>query len=301
MDRSFMRSTSPLIRYACRCGRTTAGNLKIELSIGILLVLALSLLVISMGCGRDEGSPTTGPADLNLEPGWVDLGLHGHHVVSIELDWPYLYAAAASAGLLRLQVDDPSAEWTVIGLDATRVMSEYRGVYDVLVLDNGDILAGLDTGIRYAAGLYRSSDGGQSWARSDTGIADEGMEYASTVRSLTPGPAGTGLVFAAGYGLYRSDDRGKTWSLLWGDPEGGGSTFHEILCHSGENVALWAGGHTPMWFPVLLASVDSGQTWELQWEAIKLTGSNDMLSPAVDPADANIAYVGRHYGGMLRA
>jgi photosystem II stability/assembly factor-like uncharacterized protein len=242
----------------------------------------------------------SGQAGSSLEPGWVDLGLHGYNVVHIELDWPYLYAAAESAGLLRLKADDPGAEWTVIGFDTTKVISEYRGVYDVVVLDNGDILAGLDRGMPHSTGLYRSSDGGESWEPSDTGMADEEIEYSSVVRSLAAGPDGSGLVFAAGYGLYRSEDRGNTWSLVWGDPKGYGSSFHEVVCNPSASAVLWAGGHTPMWFPVLLGSADGGQTWALQWEAIKLTGSNDVVSLAVDPADAGVAYVGRQYCGMIR-
>ena len=266
----------------------------------LLLPILLCLTVLSLGCSKDSKEELIGPGAVSLERGWVDLGFEDHYAIQIELSWPYLYAAAGSEGLFRRRADDANALWECIGFADTTDSPNYRGAQDVVVLSTGDILVGLNQGIPHSAGLYRSADNGDTWHRSDSGIADEEAPYAGTIVRLARHSAGDQTVYAAGYGLYRSDDAGEAWSLIWGYPAGGGMFFKALMCHPSSSSVLWAGGGTSSNSPTLVTSSDGGQTWERSNVELVVQGLNEITGIAVDPVDASTAYVGLARGGLLK-
>jgi photosystem II stability/assembly factor-like uncharacterized protein len=78
-----------------------------------------------------------------------------------------------------------------------------NGVIEALLYDGSTVFAGTPSD---AAGIYRSTNGGQSW---DPAAA--GLPIASELRSMI---AFAGYVFGGtqGDGIYRSSDHGNTWS-----------------------------------------------------------------------------------------
>jgi photosystem II stability/assembly factor-like uncharacterized protein len=66
----------------------------------------------------------------------------------------------------------------------------------------------------YAAGtgIYKSTDGGRSWAESDAGLSD------SAVSALVVDPAARTILYAGtrGRGVFRSTDAGASWTALTG-------------------------------------------------------------------------------------
>jgi photosystem II stability/assembly factor-like uncharacterized protein len=68
---------------------------------------------------------------------------------------------------------------------------------------------------RLAKGIFKSSNGGQSWGPINTGLAinpDTRQPY--YVKAMAVDPTNPDIVFAAtGNGLYHSTDGGATWSL----------------------------------------------------------------------------------------
>ncbi|MGN6674755.1 MAG: WD40/YVTN/BNR-like repeat-containing protein [Thermomicrobiales bacterium] len=126
--------------------------------------------------------------------------------------------------------------------------------------DDVAILAG-----SYGNGLYRSADGGHTWARVEAGLT------ASAFRCLGPDPQQPGVLLAGTEParLFRSADGGQTWQELAGITQIAG---HEqwYLPYSPRagavrNVYAPPGGSGRLFASVevggLLRSGDSGETW----------------------------------------
>jgi serine/threonine protein kinase len=64
-------------------------------------------------------------------------------------------------------------------------------------------------------GIFKSTDGGTTWSRIDTGLAiNKDTGYPFYVKSIAVHPDNPDIVFAAtGSGLYKSSNGGKTWEL----------------------------------------------------------------------------------------
>jgi photosystem II stability/assembly factor-like uncharacterized protein len=130
------------------------------------------------------------------------------------------------------------------------------------------------------AGLFRTTDGGDSW---ETLIADQGA------KGVVYGPPPTDTLYYWGSGLQLSDDGGQTWqSLIDGRIEA-------FAYAPQDERQLWAadvGGEG------LVYSEDGGTTWDG-----RNTGLPDDAWPAklaVDPADLDIVYAGLNDGRLYK-
>jgi len=227
----------------------------------------LGVLILAIACGKDD------PAKPR-EKGWVELGLRDSRILDLELAWPYLYAATGGGGLSRTTVSKDGLTWELLGFD-----DDY--CYTVMVLENGGILAGLHSG------LYRSDDGGNSWAPCDSGI---------TGRITCLAPCCNALLASGGDpGLFRSVDNGLSWSLISHIPH---LHQYELACHPVQcNFIMSTIESNRMW-GALLVSHDGGETWN----SPVLSTLYHYISPrgiALDPKDDRVAYVGTE-GTVLR-
>ncbi|MEO8601148.1 MAG: hypothetical protein ABI629_01090 [bacterium] len=180
------------------------------------------------------------------------LGLH------IDADRPdRLYLALASAGVLISE--DSGATWSSSGAtlpcprgDGSSCLASFVALRDA----EHTLLAGT-----YSEGVFRSTDAGSHWQRSDDGL---GTTFASAFAEVgetgtvyagigTPGLNGSS---APPYGTARSDDSGATWTVL-----AQSATPARIAALSAEPDAILAATGGLEDGAGLYASRDGGATW----------------------------------------
>jgi hypothetical protein len=134
--------------------------------------------------------------------------------------------------------------------------------------DPARVLVAMSTG-----GVYRSADGGASWAPGNTGIKayflpDPWPEYGQCVHKVARDPVEPSRLYAQNHhGVYRSDDDGGTWqSIAEGLPSDFGFAMvaHPRRADVIYNFPLQADGRR---FPPdercrVYRSADAGGTWE---------------------------------------
>ena len=100
-------------------------------------------------------------------------------------------------------------------------------------------------------GIWKSTDGGRTWAAYNAGLAHK------TVYAIATGSGRSGAIFAATYGggIYRSDDGGQTWS----QKIQGLTTLdcHAVLVLPSDQKTVYAGTLNGG----LFKSTDGGDTW----------------------------------------
>lgn len=131
-------------------------------------------------------------------------------------DTSTLLIAAGRAGAFAVDVSAPGRPPRLLGFAVTGAAEPSHGVWTV-VRAGGDLLVGTNVtitqrdGVR--AGLFRSTDEGRTWARSDAGIPGP-QNPSSPTLALAVSPNDPAHVIG-GYGSsFRSSDGGRTWSLL---------------------------------------------------------------------------------------
>ena len=196
---------------------------------------------------------------------------------------------------------DAGATWTHIGLDDSRqigrILVDPKDPRALLVAVLGHGYGPNDT-----RGVYRSTDGGDTWQRTlfhdrDTGAIDlaatpDGATvYASLWQTRRPPWNTYPPSHGPGGGLYVSHDRGITWTQLGGNgfpSEGLGKIGLAVAPSDPKRiyaiVDAKAGG--------LYRSDDAGATWTLANADARLWDRGwYFCHVAVDPSDANLVYV----------
>ena len=94
---------------------------------------------------------------------------------------------------------DYGATWTQINNGI-----EYIGVYEIVLLSNGELMVGTSGG-----GVYKSTNWGDSWTISNNGIPanSQGYRYAESFCKFSPGEIFTGTRF----GIFYSSNYGNSW------------------------------------------------------------------------------------------
>ena len=136
-----------------------------------------------------------------------------------------------------------------------------------LVIDPNDPDRMVAAGV--AGGIWRSFDGGASWAAADDFMLN--LAVCSLVMDPTNSDvlyAGTGEgwyfadVFVEGLGIFKSIDGGASWSQLLGSvngvPAGAFSYVNDLVISPNDPNRIYAGTRTGVW-----RSSDAGQTWSI--------------------------------------
>ncbi len=170
-----------------------------------------------------------------------------------------------------------------------------RGEVLVVAVDNSDAGSAL-----CGRGIFRSSDGGASWALITNGIP------AGTAFDLVGDPLDndrlfTNIVAGAGSGIFRSDDQGASWTRV------SDAAVETAITDDTNNLEMAMGLNNNIFAVItnsgvatdVFASQDGGASWtRMDTPAINGLGSNPggqgsiHLSIAVDRTDANIVYLG---------
>jgi hypothetical protein len=225
-------------------------------------------------CRSDDGGATWDGGALPGERAWhVREGRNGE-----------VYAGVKPAGLLRS--DDRGCSWQpVLGLNDHPTRGEWWEGGAGLVLHtillppgrNGRIYAGISV-----AGLFRSDDGGASWATANEGTTSMAEVYASEfglgrarhhgvhrcVHKVAIHPTAPDTLFMQAHdGVYRSDDGGSSWVDIGGGlPSRFGFPIATAADAGPAGCAVWVvpqheetlrtAGRLAVW-----RSVDGGATW----------------------------------------
>jgi photosystem II stability/assembly factor-like uncharacterized protein len=219
---------------------------------------------------------------------------------------PILYGAVG------MESDDPSFSAEVAGIEITgppeppqpmwsKTGGPIGGVgYDVRMRpDNPDALFVTDT----FSGVNMSTDGGQTWSASNTGItARTGINNdpdAIPVFCLTIDPHNPDIVWIGTQGtrnVFKSVDGGQTWvEKSNGIVEPVNSTFRgftvdprtsDIVYAAGEGPPLGMGKMSTIAAGMLYRTTDGGENWQLLWR-----GDANARYVAIDPQNPDVIYV----------
>ena len=140
-----------------------------------------------------------------------------------------------------------------------------------------------------ARGLWKSSDGGDTWASASTVVSGEPL---GGLVGLAIAPSDPQTVYAIGPSIYRSDDGGTSWRVMAPNPDWCG---RRLAVHPRRPETLYL-----VCSDRLVRSRDGGATWSDL--PVGPAGSSPMLwDLAIDPADARILYVATRSQGVYRS
>jgi photosystem II stability/assembly factor-like uncharacterized protein len=180
-----------------------------------------------------------------------------------------LMALPASAGI---------NEWTSNGPKGGLLSLAFSPDY----ANDSTVFAAVDAGISYTGGVYKSTDGGETWTQVNSGLP---YPLAHSV-AISPNYADDSTVFAGTYhGVYKSTDGGETWTRM--------NCYYYV-----QSVAISPDyANDPTVFAVtddgVYKSTDGGETWT------QIGLSNTVVySVAVSPnyADDSAVFAGTYHG-----
>jgi photosystem II stability/assembly factor-like uncharacterized protein len=119
-----------------------------------------------------------------------------------------------------------------------------RQIWEMGIIQTGEILIGYEF-----YGLYKSTNYGQEWFRSDTGINSQG------VTALTQ--SGDGTIYAGRGGIFKSTDKGSSWTNVYYDPYG-----QLLSLETYKDSIVFAG--LPQY---LIKSTNYGSDWDTSYQA----------------------------------
>ena len=144
------------------------------------------------------------------------------------------------------------------------------------------------------AGLFRSLDSGNTWARVGNPFPGE-----SQIRALAVDPQNSSVVYAgSNNGIYRSEDAGDTWEKLDSPMEG--MNIWSIAVDPADSGTIFAGTSPPYVF----RSRDRGKNWDKLSATIAqecAIGSPRVTAMLVDPVDHGTVLAGVEIDGVYRS
>lgn len=185
-----------------------------------------------------------------------------------------MYAVSASGGLWIS--NDAGANWQRTGSDTQIPQGSCASVCIDYTNDNIIYLSSGDPNY-YSNhyGIWKSTDGGTTWAASNAGI---GNRVALEIL-MSPADHNT-LIAATSDGIWKSTNAGVSWSV-----KKSGGQFTDMYYKPGSSSILYAVDHAAFW-----RSADNGETWTQITSVAPATGNGGRI--AVTAANSNIVYVG---------
>jgi len=173
---------------------------------------------------------------------FLSSGLSGNNIWELKVHNNNLYAATDS-GLYRIALNanhwqsiSDGMHLTFIVFSEQEIMAEHKGI------------------------LYRTANGGQTWQKYQNGFGGNTSFYPVDLELAQDNPD---VIYAEvnGSSVAVSQNRGESWKLLWGTWDEAGAGFF-IRVDPGNSKNIWAGGATPTTHPLLIRSINGGQSWQ---------------------------------------
>jgi hypothetical protein len=262
-----------------------------------IIVWSFSFLIFLSYYSCKRNTPVDDDEE-KLPPGtWQSLGLENKLVSKLILDGNYLYACAGKDGLFELNLNSKNNNWRYLGLADTLVERTLEsGATDFTKVDGTFIASYVASYKLQKSGIYRSIDVGQTWHKSDSGMAVT-AEYPTTsvvinLKKFTDNILMAGTTTDL---IYKSADAGRSWDLIYGFPQGASAILYALTFHPNQPNIIWAGGETGRFAPFLLYSTNAGANWERLYPLPPLGpygADNAVYDIAIDPANNRTLYVG---------
>lgn len=236
------------------------------------------------------------------------LGFDDKFALRMVIEEPYLYVCAGSDGVWRQNIRAIS-DWEYLGLmDTTLGKYTNVGALDIDILGNDILVAynGSESKIPHPlppskiVSIWRSTDSGATWFRSDTGIPEsisDSLEY-NILTSLQRSPHKKESVVACfERSSYLSKDNARTWTFLYGQ-RGVFLNFGLIRWHPFQPGEVWFFGETALLGPYCFARSDYGEEPKVGVDFYSLgfpleASADDIVFDASNP---NIVHVTTSHG-----
>lgn len=199
-----------------------------------------------------------------------------------------VWAGAPAGGLWK--TTDGGANWTMQNTDflATLGVSSILvdpGNTNIIYIGTGDRDGGDSPGL----GVYKSTNGGTTWAASNNGMGNR------TVGMMIMDPGNSSVIVAAtNRGIYKTTDAGANWVRTSSTT----NNFRDIRFKPGDFTTQYATESGDFW-----RSTDSGGSWTAITAG--LPGGASRLALGVSPAAANTVYAlcsgGAPFEGLYRS
>jgi len=187
-----------------------------------------------------------------------------------------LYACAPAGGLWK--TTNGGSSWSLMNTDFLASI----GVSDVAVDPTNPNIIYIatgdgDAGDTYSIGVWKSVDGGQSWAA--TGLSWNVSQARTTNRILIHPGNPSILIVATSNGLYRTTNAGASWSQVQT------GNFKDLTFKPGNPDVVYA--CTNRFF----RSINGGASWTLVSANLPSASQSSRLAIAVSAADPEVVYV----------
>ena len=226
---------------------------------------------------------------------WKFLGLEGKLVNDLKLIDNYLYACAGKDGLYKLNLNETNNSWKYLGLKDDRIEKTLEaGVTDVISM-NGNLIVSYAAGahLNYK-GIYRSSDKGNYWIQSDSGMINTSTSNIIRLYQL-PNQSQTLFALSSINIVYISSNGGLTWGISYGSI-GASSINYAVISNPLIPTEIFVGGESGRFAPYLLRSIDDGISWSNYILFPPYFGpyfvDNVVYDLAFDPIDGSKLYAG---------
>jgi photosystem II stability/assembly factor-like uncharacterized protein len=175
-----------------------------------------------------------------------------------------------------------------IAIDPINPNTIYISVCDFEYIGIGLFLDGRKRHTHYGIGVYKSTDGGLTWAPTGLSFALTDGDV-SLIRKIVIDPANTNNVVACGVsGMYKSTNAGTNWTLVHD------SLFWDLIQDPATPNTLFAAGgwvkNANIGSAGIYKSTDFGTTWTLLTTGIPSRGSVQRICLSQSVSNPNIIY-----------
>ena len=231
--------------------------------------------------------------------GYLEVGIGRINCIAFHPNDPSTYFVGVAQGGV-WKTTDNGQSWTPltdelpilrisdIAIDPNNTDVLYISVGDYAYIGFGLDLNGRKRNTHYGLGVYKSTDGGQTWAPTGLGF-DQTQRDASLIRKVLVRPSDSNqLVACSASGMYTSDDAGANWTQV------SDSLFWDLQQDPGAPDVLYAATgwvqNSNTGSAGVYKSTDFGRNWTLLNTGMPPRGDIQRVKLAIAPSDPQRIY-----------